>query len=90
MFFSVKNTIRMGGKVYIPCVCYEADKSLEPTLSKLSAEGKAVLYNERVFFQNGKVIDKTKDKARKAQPKARKVKKEVVPQDTEESEIEGF
>jgi hypothetical protein len=90
MFFSVKKTIRMGGKVYIPCVCYEADKSLELTLSKLSAEGKAVLYDERVFFQNGKVIDRAKDKARKSQPKARKAKKEAAPVSTEEADIEGF
>ena len=58
MFFSVKRSMKIAGKTYIPCVCYPVTKFLERTVQKLSEEGKAVIYSERVFFQNGKVIKK--------------------------------
>lgn len=58
MFFSIKSSIKIGNKVYTPCVCYEASEVLIPTIEKLVAEGKAYKYEERVYFQNGKVIEK--------------------------------
>ena len=58
MFFSVKSPIKIAGKVFTPCICYEVKEVLVPTIEKLVAEGKARTYPERVFFQNGKVIEK--------------------------------
>lgn len=58
MFFSVKQPMRIAGKTYIPCVCYPVTRMLELTVNYLEAKGKAVTYTERVFFQNGRVIEK--------------------------------
>ena len=58
MFFSVKTSIKIAGKVYSPCICYEAKEALIPTIEKLVAENKAYSFKERVYFQNGKVLEK--------------------------------
>ena len=58
MYFSVKKTIKIAGKTYIPCICYEVTKALELTVAKLERAGKVATYSEKVFFQNGKVIKK--------------------------------
>lgn len=58
MFFSVKTTLKIAGKVYSPCICYEAKEVLIPTIEKLSNEGKAVIHSNKVFFQNGKILKK--------------------------------
>ena len=55
MFFSVKHSIRIGGKVYMPCICYELTKVLELTVKDLEKQGKATIYDKMVFFQNGAV-----------------------------------
>lgn len=87
MFFSVKREIKIAGKTYIPCVCYPVTKFLERTVQKLSEEGKAVIYSERVFFQNGKVIKKPVVKENLTTPKPRKDKKEKkVENKTKETE----
>lgn len=57
MFFSVKHSIRIGGKVYIPCICYELTKALELTVKNLEKQGKATIYDKMVFFQNGKIVE---------------------------------
>ena len=59
MFFSVKSATKIAGKSYKPCICYPVTKFLEETVKKLSSTGKAVIYPERVFFQNGKLLVKT-------------------------------
>lgn len=100
MFFSVKRAMKIAGKTYIPCVCYPVTKFLERTVQKLSEEGKVVIYSERVFFQNGKVIKKlvVKETLTTAKPKKDKKEKkvedkakeaEVVPLE-EVDESEGF
>lgn len=76
MFFSVKREIKIAGKTYIPCICYPVTKFLERTVQKLSEEGKAVIYSERVFFQNGKVIKKPVVKEILTTSKPKKDKKE--------------
>lgn len=87
MFFSVKNMIKIGGKAFRPCVCYELTPYLELTVKKLAEEGKVTIYDHRVFFCNGKVIEK---KAEVEQPKPAKpakpakAKKEKVIEDTDE------
>jgi hypothetical protein len=81
MFFSVKTSTKIAGKVYTPCVCYPLPDVLKPTIDKMIEEGKAYTYDHKVFFQNGKVLEKrevvkenlTTDTGKK--PK--KVKKEV-------------
>ena len=88
MFFSVKREIKIAGKTYIPCVCYPATKFLERTVQKLSEEGKAVIYSERVFFQNGKVIKKPVVMENLATSKPKKDKKEKkVENKTKETEV---
>lgn len=58
MFFSVKEAVKIGGKVYQPCICYDVAPFLEATVEKLVKEGKADSYEEKVFFCNGKVVEK--------------------------------
>ena len=104
MFFSVKRAVRIAGKDYIPCICYPITKFLERTIQKLSDEGKAVIYTERVFFQNGKVIEnkpavkenltaekpKKEKKERKAEVKEIEAEEaEIIPNE-ETDESEGF
>ena len=57
MFFSVKHSISIGGKVYMPCVCYELTKVLELTVKDLEKQGKATTYDKMVFFQNGTIVE---------------------------------
>lgn len=57
MFFSVKHSIRIAGKVYMPCVCYSLTKFLELTVKDLEKQGKAAIHDKMVFFQNGKIIE---------------------------------
>lgn len=89
MFFSVKRPMKIAGKTYIPCVCYPVTRMLELTVNKLEAEGKAVTYTERVFFQNGRVIEnKTVVKetltTEKKEKKTKKAKAEVPVKEPDE------
>ena len=103
MYFSVKKEIKLGGKVFIPCVCYAVTVPLELTVKKLAKEGRAVIYEERVFFQNGKVIEKkpavkevltTEKKSSKKSKKEEKVEPKDFVKEAEEivttDESEGF
>lgn len=94
MFFSVKEPIKIAGKTYIPCVCYPLPKFLELTANDLVSKGKAVIYAERVFFQNGKVIEKETKKAKKIVKKVVKTSTEKEAEEaglpTELNESEGF
>ena len=58
MFFSVKSAVKIAGKTYTPCICYTAPDYLKATVDKMVAEGKAYIYDHKVAFQNGKVIEK--------------------------------
>lgn len=84
MFFSIKEPIKIAGKTYIPCVCYPLPKFLELTVNDLVNKDKAVIYAERVFFQNGKVIEKETKKAKKI------VKKVVNTSTEKEAEEAGL
>lgn len=76
MFFSVTKPVKIAGKSYIPCVCYPLPEPLKYTVECMKKEGKAVLYDKVVFFQNGKLIE-PETKAEKAveEKKSRKEKK---------------
>ena len=77
MFFSVKQAIRIGGKAFRPCICYEVTPYLELTVKKLEEEGKVTIYPERVFFCNGKIVEKKPVvKENRTAEKAKKEKKE--------------
>jgi len=89
MFFSVKTAIKIGGKSYFPCICYVLPDTLVPTVDKLVAEGKARKYETKVYFQNGKVLEKKAVvKESLTTKKGKKVKNETAPVVAEETE--GF
>lgn len=90
MFFSVKEPILLFGKKFAPCVCYEATRQMEATIKDLEAKGKAVTYEEKVFFQNGKILKSLAE--RKAEEKAKiqaekKAEKEAKKKDKTEDEV---
>lgn len=90
MFFSVKTPMKIAGKTYIPCVCYPVPRFLELTVNNLVKEGKAVVYDEFVYFQNGKVI-KTEKMLKAEQKEIKKANKKKTAKITEDvNEAEGF
>ena len=86
MFFSVKTPTKIAGKVYTPCVCYPLPDVLKPTIDKMIKEGKAYVYNNKVFFKNGKVLEK-KTEVEEVKPdntkKSKKAKKEEIKEEEE-------
>ncbi len=85
MFFSVKSPTKIAGKVYTPCVCYPLPDVLKPTIDKMIKEGKAYIYNSKVFFQNGKVLEKKEVEEVKPDntKKSKKAKKEEIKEEDE-------
>lgn len=84
MFFSVKYSIRIAGKVYMPCICYTLTRFLELTVKDLEKQGKATIYDKMVFFQNGKIIEEkpaAKENLTFEKPKKEKKAKTVSVQD---------
>ena len=84
MFFSVKNPIKIGGKLYKPCICYELTAHLELTIEKLVKEDKVSLYENKVFFCNGKLV---KAEEKKTEKKSKKNKAPVTKEVTEAEEV---
>jgi hypothetical protein len=84
MFFSVKSAVKITGKVYIPCVCYALPDFLKATIEKMVKEERAYIYDHKVAFQNGKVLEK---KAVETKPvtgkKPKKAKKEEIKEEDE-------
>ena len=78
MFFSVKSSVKIAGKVYTPCVCYVLPDFLKPTVEKMVAEGKAYIYDRKVAFQNGKVLEKKEEPKPVAEKKSKRAKKEEI------------
>lgn len=66
MFFRVKQPIKIGAKVFQTCVCYELTNTLRETVVQLVAEDKAELFEKEVFFANGRIVEKKKQKVEKA------------------------
>jgi len=87
MFFSVKSPVKIAGKVYTPCVCYALPDFLKLTVEKMVKEEKAYIYDHKVFFQNGKVIEK-KEAVKPAVVIKKKAKKEKVTEEIKEEEEE--
>lgn len=92
MFFSVKYSIRIAGKVYMPCICYTLTKFLELTVKDLEKQGKATIYDKMVFFQNGKIIEEktvVKENLTAEKPKKEKKAKTVPVNDVNDLAAEG-
>lgn len=103
MFFSVKSPVKIGDKKFLTCICYELTEFYKDAVEKLVAEGKAVKYETKRFFCNGKLLPTAEEKRKEAK-KAKKALKEaskeapvedieeVPAEDTvsEEGLIEGF
>ena len=91
MFFSVKTPTKIAGKVYTPCICYPLPDVLKPTIEKMVKDEKAYIYDTKVFFQNGKVIEKkvveSKPANTKKTKKAKKGKKVEAPLETKEEDV---
>lgn len=83
MFFSVKSAVKIARKVYIPCVCYALPDFLKATIEKMVAEERAYIYDHKVAFQNGKVLEK---KAVETKPVAGKKGKKAKKEETKEEE----
>lgn len=84
MFFSVKSAVKIAGKVYTPCVCYVLSETLKATIEKMVVEERAYIYDHKVAFQNGKVIEKKVVEAKPVDTKkSRKAKKEEIKEEAE-------
>lgn len=57
-YFSVKKSVNIAGKTYMPCICYPLTEYLKLTIEKLAQSGTAVIYDKKVAFQNGKLVEK--------------------------------
>lgn len=101
MYFSVRNQVKIGGKVYKTCVCYKTENTIiMNTIENLAKKDLAVIYEEKRFFCNGKLVktEAEKEAERKARKKAeKKAKKEVAIEEKAEivledatEETEGF
>lgn len=86
MFFSVKSPVKIAGKVYTPCVCYALTDYLKATIEKMAKEERAYIYDHKVAFQNGKVIQK-KEEAQPVVKEKKKAKKEKAVEEVKEEEI---
>lgn len=84
MYFSVKQSVKIAGKAYIPCVCYPLPEALKLTVEHLKKEDKAEIYPDRVYFCNGKIVEKSEVKEDK--PKGRKAKEAPAKENTETAE----
>lgn len=83
MFFSVKSAVKIAGKVYTPCVCYALSDTLKATIEKMVAEERAYIYDHKVAFQNGKVLEKREvvEESPVIEKKSKKAKKEELRED---------
>lgn len=102
MYFSVRDTFTIGGKKYRPCICYHTESViLKNTIENLVKKDLAVVYEEKRFFCNGKLVKTRAEKeaeekaTKKAEREEKKAKKEleekaeiVLEENTEETE--GF
>lgn len=94
-YFSVRKPIRIAGKTYIPCICYEGTRFLERTIQELEKKGKACIYDHRVFFQSGRLLVKKDEKKEETAPsvakkkaKEKKVVEETIVKETVVEEVE--
>ena len=78
MYFSVKKPLKIAGKPYRNCICYECGRELEATIKDLESKGLAKIHLRKVYFCNGVEL-----------PDPRKVKRTKTVTKTNK-EIKGF
>lgn len=64
-YFNVKEDIKIGNKLHVPCVSYPVTPNNELTIEKLSKEGSVEITSYEAIFQSGRKINepvKTKEK----------------------------
>ena len=90
MYFIVKRSLKIGGKLYKPCICYPMGERMLPTIKELKESGLTDYFEKPVFFQNGKLLVKKDVEAEtpvKSEKKSHKKAKSVeVPEVTEITE----
>lgn len=88
MFFTVKTPIRIGGKLFKTCVCYEVTPYLELTVQKLAKEGKVDLHEKFVYFCNGKPVEQKAKTFETVEKPAKKAKTKKVEPEKFKEEVE--
>lgn len=68
MYFSVIRDIKIGGKVYKPCISYPVRPELMATVKSLVLQGKAIMRDEDIRFANGAPVY-PKKKVQEPEPK---------------------
>lgn len=66
-YFNVMEDIKIGHKLYVPCVSYPVTPNNELTIDKLSKEGKVEVTSYEAIFQSGRKINepvKAKEKVK--------------------------
>lgn len=87
MFFTVNTPIKIEGKKYIPCVCYQTNgTAMELTVDKLCREDKAQKHDKFIFFCNGRPVENKVEAVTETREKPKKTKKakEVPVKDVED------
>jgi ribosomal protein L21 len=56
-YFNVKEDIKIGNKLHVPCVSYPVTPNNELTIEKLSKEGKVEITSYEAIFQSGRKIN---------------------------------
>ena len=56
-YFNVIEDMKIGHKLYIPCVSYPVTPNNELTIDKLSKEGKVEITSYEAIFQSGRKIN---------------------------------
>lgn len=88
MYFTVKTPMRIGGKLFKTCICYEVSSYLELTVQKLAKEGKVDLHEKFVFFCNGKPVEQKAKKFEAVEKPAKKAKTKKVEHKEFKDEVE--
>jgi ribosomal protein L21 len=56
-YFNVKEDIKIGNKLHVPCVSYPVTPNNELTIEKLSKEGSVEITSYEAIFQSGRKIN---------------------------------
>lgn len=79
-YFNVKEDIKIGNKLHVPCVSYPVTPNNELTIEKLSKEGSVEITSYEAIFQSGRKINEPVKAKEKVSVKAAsdKVKEKVL------------
>lgn len=79
-YFNVKEDIKIGNKLHVPCVSYPVTPNNELTIEKLSKEGSVEITSYEAIFQSGRKINEPVKAKEKVSVKiaSEKVKEKVA------------